>query len=195
VNTGGLALALDHAPALRRRLSPRARDVWEEIHATRRLPWETHDALARALYERAALPVEFPHPALLARAADLGLCPVAGLSRPCLLFGTIYYAPRADAREEGGQLFHETAEGLCDAAPALDASHGDVQLLTLALMAPDAALRALLRRTGSTRRAWRAFAALPRAQRNAPLDLLRLRWEVYLLSRREGSEADFPAGP
>ena len=142
----------------------------------------TLEAIADATYERAALPVEFPRPVLLAHLAGFGVCAVPTLANGGGAYcnGTVYYRPRPDRRRQGFVVYHELAHGLLERS-GLPHVHADVHALALALMAPRATLLPMLRRYplgGCVR-------LLVRRNRYAPRVFLRLRVERFLMAAEE----------
>lgn len=133
-----------------------------------------HEGTAEDYYGRAALPVPFPPPRLLARRVGQRFCPdwsVSTHSGGLLVAGVIRYRP-GPPRRVGTTFLHETSEAILERRWRLLGTpyhHGDVWRLTITLAAPISSLRELSA-TGPV-----TLASLVEAQRHADGWLLELR--------------------
>lgn len=134
-----------------------------------------HEGTAEDYYDRAALPVPFPPPRLLARRHGQRFRPDGSISTHSgglLVAGVILYRPGPD-RRVGVTFLHETAEAILARRQRLLGTpyhHGDVWRLTLALAAPVSSLRELTLTDGPV-----TLDSLYRAQRHVERKLLELR--------------------
>lgn len=165
---------------------------WEQTEALAELlngphvaPAEILEAIADEAHDKTGLPVDLPHPKLLAPPNAIDLVPVPGLPRLARVnaAGMVEYRRGAHRLRLAFALYHELAECLL-ARSRWPHTHADVQRLALMLMAPRSFAAPLLKRLGIKV----AARFLIRRHRHAPAWALRVRLVMLVANGDEGEE-------